>query len=148
MRLGMVIPVAIVVIALSAMVSYKFAIPRTDMEVRTVYHEMPGGGGTGGVINVNVLLDNRGNRMVSSVSCFLEVRDLDDGLIVARSISGISLGPGKVAELSSSFIGSQYEDYRISIHVRFESIGGTRIRDMDYFTVEDHMNLVFIERIR
>ncbi|MDG6225825.1 MAG: hypothetical protein QCI82_09975 [Candidatus Thermoplasmatota archaeon] len=138
--------IAVAVISLTALVSYLYIIPRTDMEVRTVYHEMPGGGGTGGVINVNVLLDNRGNRMADSIQCYVEVRDDEDRQMVARSITGISLGPGNIAELSASFIGSQYDDYRISVHLRFDSSGGTRIADLDYTTREDRMNLVFVER--
>ena len=68
-RLTWLVPLAVLILVLLSFGTYQWIIPRTDLEVRTVYHEAPGGGGTGGTVNINVLLTNLGNREIGSLEC-------------------------------------------------------------------------------
>ena len=142
------IPLIVLGILLVGFATYQWIIPRTNLEIRTVYHESPGGGGTGGVINLNVLLTNWGNREVSDLECSVRVMD-DNGREVARNnIDGMSLSRGDNAEIKISYIGSQYVDYTINIDVSFSAKGEDYERDIEHTTVEDQMNLVFVNNIK
>lgn len=142
------VPLIVLGILLLAFLTYQWIIPRTNLEIRTVYHESPGGGGTGGSINLNVLLTNWGNRKLGSLDCFVRIYD-DHGREVARNdIDDMSLSRGDNAEIRIAFIGSQYIDYTIDIDVSFSSTGDNYSRDIEHRTVEDQMNLVFVNNIR
>jgi hypothetical protein len=142
------VPVIVLSIILFGFVSYQWVIPRTNLEVRTVYHESPGGGGTGGTINLNILITNWGNRQVSSLDCFVFILD-NTGKEVARNrIQDMTLSRGENAEIKLPFVGSQYIDYSIIIDLGFESSGNDYSDDIQYETQEDQMNLVFVKNIR
>jgi hypothetical protein len=135
-------------VVLISFVTYQWIIPRTNLEVRTVYHESPGGGGTGGVINLNVLLTNWGNREISDLDCLVIVRN-DQGDEVARNeIESMVLNRGENAEIKLTFIGSQYVGYVIFIDIEFLSSGDRHGREIDHDTIEEQMNLVFVDNIR
>jgi len=141
------IPVGLLVVLLVSLSLYLWIIPRTELEVRTVYHESPGGGGTGGVMNVNVLLTNMGNREVSSLTCNVVVMS-DGSTVHGRSEGGsISLSRMEVAEISMHFTGSQYEEYTITVSLSFNCCGNTEVEDLEFTTSEDEMNLVFVEKV-
>ena len=53
--------IVILIIFISAQLLYLYVIPRASIELKTVYHEATGGGGTGGLINVNSKFINSGN---------------------------------------------------------------------------------------
>ena len=142
------VPLIVLGILFLSFMTYQWIIPRTNLEIRTVYHESPGGGGTGGVINLNVLLTNWGNREVTDMDCSVRVID-DSGREVARNnINDMSLSRGDNAEIKISYIGSQYIDYTIKIEISFSSTGDDFQKDIEHRTVEDQMNLVFVNNIR
>jgi hypothetical protein len=142
------VPILVLGIILVAFLTYQWIIPRTNLEIRTVYHESPGGGGTGGVINVNVLLTNWGNRKASSLECSVIITNITGHEVARNNIDDMSLSRGDNAEIKLSFVGSQYSDYIINIDVSFSSTGGTKSADIEHRTVEDQMNLVFVNNIR
>ncbi|RLF68833.1 MAG: hypothetical protein DRN57_02830 [Thermoplasmata archaeon] len=142
------IPVIMVGIVIIAFLFYQWIIPRTNLEVRTVYHESPGGGGTGGVINVNVLLTNWGNREISDLDCRVVVDQVGGGEMARNEAPDLVLGRGENAEIKLSFIGSQFADYKISISLSMICSGSTTERVLVHETEEEQMNLVFVDNLR
>jgi hypothetical protein len=128
--------------------TYQWVIPRTDLEVRTVYHEAPGGGGTGGTININVLLTNLGNRQVGSLECDVVVSVEGSGIVARHSLGPETLGQGENVEIKIAHIGSHYDTYILDIDLSFDCSGNSLSKDLSYETEEDVMNLVFVENIK
>jgi len=140
------VPFAVLAVILVTAGTVIYVVPRTDLRVRIVYHETPGGGGTGGIMNINVVLDNRGNRDISGLDCGVSVTR-DGRPVSADSVADVSLPPGDIAEVRLVIIGSQYYTYSIISHIRFECRGQTYMADLSCVTVEDEMNQVFDFRV-
>lgn len=134
-------------VVLVAFAAYSYVIPRTELEVRTVYHESPGGGGTGGVINVNILLTNRGNRGLTGLDCSVNVVEANGTEMTRGGIEGGSLLSRDNTEIRLSFIGSHYSTYMIIVVVVFGSMGNTITAEIEHSTIEDSMNLVFVDTV-
>ncbi len=141
------IPLIVLLLILAGVVSYQWLIPRTDLEVRTVYHEATGGGGTGGLIHVNILLTNWGNREIRDLYCRYTVTIVNGSEMAHHESSSMILQRKENAELKLDFVGSQYWEYLIEIEISFRGSSGKISKDFGYHTVEDTMNIVFIERI-
>lgn len=142
------VPVMAIAIVVVGFVAYQWIIPRTNLEVRIVYHESPSGGGTGGVMNINVLLTNKGNREISELYCMVIVREAGGKEVARNLVEEMDLGAGSNAEITLTFIGSQYKNYDISTELDFATAGGSREKMLEYTTSEEQMNLVFVENIR
>lgn len=98
-------------------------------------------------MNINVLLSNLGNREVESLECSVSV-SLKGGGIIAKHGSGPDdLAAGENIEIKITSIGSQYETYLIDMDVRFDCSGDTYTSSFKYETVEDVMNIVFVENL-
>ncbi|MGA1792961.1 MAG: hypothetical protein ACMUHM_03330 [Thermoplasmatota archaeon] len=147
-KLVWLVPVAVTLILLISFGMYQWVVPRTDLEIRTVYHEAPGGGGTGGTIHFNVLLSNMGNREISSLECSVLVQLKGGGKVASHDMEPEMLAPGDNMEIKITYIGSQYDTYIIDIDVRFDCSGDTHTGSLDYETKEDLMNMVFVENMR
>ncbi|MCK5772718.1 MAG: hypothetical protein KAH57_02925 [Thermoplasmata archaeon] len=141
------IPLIVLLLILAGVVSYQWLIPRTDLEVRTVYHEATGGGGTGGLIHVNILLTNWGNREINDLYCRYTVNIVNGSEMAHHESSSMVLQRKDNAELKLDFVGSQYWDYLIEIEISFMGSSGRISKDLSYYTFEETMNIVFIERI-
>jgi hypothetical protein len=142
------LPFAVLAVILLSFATYQWAIPRTNLEIRTVYHESPGGGGTGGTMNVNVLFTNKGNRDIDDLRSTITVIEVGRGIRERYSLDPSRITTGRNIEVKITFIGSQYETYRISAVVYFECTGDSYTETFEYETVEDVMNLVYVENIR
>ncbi|MGA1822919.1 MAG: hypothetical protein ACMUIG_10380 [Thermoplasmatota archaeon] len=142
-----VLPAGLVVILVLGFSAYQWIIPRTELEVRTVYHEAPGGGGTGGLINLNVLLTNWGNREIEDLDCTAVIREMDGSEMGRGVVEGESLSRKDNVEIIIQFVGSQYNTYSVDMSVRFECSGSTYFRELNYKTHEDQMNLVFVDTV-
>jgi hypothetical protein len=142
------VPVIAIAVVLLLFASYQWIIPRTNLEIRTVYHESPGGGGTGGVININILLINKGNRRIDDLDCMVIVRETGGREVGRNNLESMDLSRGTNAEIKLNVIGSQYRGYRISIDLSFEEFRGRETVTLEHSTTEDQMNLVFVDNIR
>ena len=142
------LPLVVLLIILLSFASYQWLIPRTNLEVRTVYHEAPGGGGTGGTININVLLTNLGNREISSLKCDVIFSIQGGGIVQRHSMGPESLVQNENIEIKVSYIGSHYDTYLIGIDVSFDCSGDSHSKSLNYETKEDAMNLVFVENVK
>ncbi|MBN1539913.1 MAG: hypothetical protein JW939_07195 [Candidatus Thermoplasmatota archaeon] len=146
-KLPWMAPLVVLIVLLISFGMYQWAIPRTELEVRTVYHEAFGGGGTGGTVNVNILLSNLGNRNLRSLECSVSVRLKDGGSVGKHDPDPSDLAAGENIEIRITCIGSHYETYIIDMDVRFDCSGNTHLRSLSYETREDTMTLVFVENI-
>ncbi len=144
-----VIVVTLIVVLLLGMVSvsYNFIIPRTEVEMRTVYHERPGGGGTGGGINVNFFIDNQGTAEINQVKVTLKVFNETMQLMASTNRTYSSVAMKGYREVALAFIGNHYEDYTIQVSCSFRSFGEAYARTYEYRTVEEQMNLHYIEEV-
>jgi hypothetical protein len=142
------LPLGVLLVILLSFATYQWIIPRTDLEVRTVYHEAPGGGGTGGTININVLFTNLGNRDVSSLECDVTVTIKGDGVVTRHSSGPETLSMDDNVEIKITHIGSHYVTYLIDLDISFECSGDSYSNTMNYETIEDTMNLVFVENLK
>lgn len=142
------LPLGVLLVIILSFATYQWIIPRTDLEVRTVYHEAPGGGGTGGTININVLFTNLGNREVRSLECDVSISILDEGVVTRHSSGPDTLSSDENIEIKITHTGSHYVTYVIDLEVSFECSGDSHSRTMSYQTVEDTMNIVFVENLK
>ncbi|MEA3559719.1 MAG: hypothetical protein U9R75_10740 [Candidatus Thermoplasmatota archaeon] len=141
------LPFVVIAMILFTFSMYQWIIPRTDLEVRTVYHEAPGGGGTGGTININVLLTNQGNRDIDDLECIVWVRSGEGEVLSFKEVKNVFLGSRENTEMKLVIVGSHYSVYKIAVELLFHSVGSDHSRDLDYSTSEDAMNLVFVENL-
>lgn len=128
--LTVIIIVALLVISLS----YFFLIPRTKLSVITVYRES-----TGLSILVDTKAENKGT---------LDIQHLTINITVLNSSSGtVAEGSYYLPDLAARsshgfdniyFFGDQYEPYRITIKVSFESSGEVHTETYDHF-VDEYM---------
>jgi hypothetical protein len=142
------LPFTILAVILLSFATYQWIIPRTNLEIRTVYHEAPGGGGTGGTIHVNVLFTNAGNREISDLESIITVSNAEGGVLARHTLVPTKLEIRKNVEVKLILLGSHYEEYRISISLDFVSSGDSNSNSLTYNTAEDVMTLVFVENIR
>lgn len=142
------LPFTVLAVILLSFATYQWFIPRTNLEIRTVYHESPGGGGTGGTLNVNVLFTNKGNREINDLKATITITEVGQGIRERYSLDPRGVDTRKNVEVKITFIGSQYETYRISVEVSFECKGNSYAETLEYVTIEDVMNLVYVENIR
>ena len=111
------LPLGVLMVILLSFASYQWIIPRTNLEVRTLYHEAPGGGGTGGTININVLLTNLGNRNVNSLECDVTLSIMDVGVVTRHSMEPDTLVKDENIEIKITYTGSHYDTYLIALEV-------------------------------
>ena len=97
------VPLLSLLVLLIAFATYEWVIPRTNLEIETVYHEGIVGGGTGGSINVNVILANEGNREIEDLNCRILIREKYGVLITEKVVEGIALGKGENTEVKIHF---------------------------------------------
>ena len=142
------IPLSVLLIILLSFATFQWIIPRTDLEVRTVYHEAPGGGGTGGTVNINVLFTNLGNREVRSLECDVMISIEGFGVVERHSLGPENLESDENIEIKITYIGSHYDTYLVDLDISFECSGNSHSDQMSYRTVEDTMNLVFVENLK
>ena len=141
------VPLIVLLLIMAGLITYQWLIPRTDLEVRTVYHEATGGGGTGGLIHVNILLTNLGNREISDLDCSYSVSIVDGAEMAHHESSSLILQRKENAELKLDFVGSQYWDYIVEIEISFRGSSGEVSSDLSYCSIEDTMTLTFIDRV-
>ena len=140
----------VVTILLSLLISqilYLYVIPRVTLDVRTVYHEATGGGGTGGLINVNSKIINSGTVEARGVEISVKLLNSNKSVLVNKSYYQNILSPGESHELKLITNGNCYEDYYIIVEIQFETSNSEFIEKYNYKTHEDVMNIGFEDSI-
>ena len=118
-----------------------------NLEIITVYNEGIGGGGTGGLININTKLKNVGT--VSIDELVITITTLNSSNYqMHRLISPDNyLSPSEDHEVRQNFIGNHYETYYIQINIAFYSNGKNYNKTLSHKTYEDPMNIKFEDEI-
>lgn len=132
---------AILVAIIIATATYAL-YPRRSLHVHVLYHEAIGGGGVGGIIDVNLMVENTGNRVAEYVEGFIAVLGEDGGEVMHLNVSFSDLAPGDVEEARGYFIGDQFQNYRIVVTLTY-SIGGKGGETQRELQInEDYMNVI------
>ena len=123
---------------------YAYIIPRTSLEVRTLYSEGSGGGMTP-QINVNVKLTNRGTRDITGLSGNVTVTSSDGAMVASKEFSytGSRMNRGENMEIALHYHASQLEDYNITINLSFRGHDGSVREVFEHTTHEPDMNIEF-----
>ncbi|MCD6383113.1 MAG: hypothetical protein J7L88_01470 [Thermoplasmata archaeon] len=112
----------LLVVAIVTLSGLYLLYPRREAVVYLLYHESVGGGGTGGIINVNLMIKNTGNRKLDYAEGSVVVSTA--GSEVARfNISAWGVDPGGLYEERNHFVGDQFLPYTIEINLIY-AIGG------------------------
>ena len=137
----------IVIIIVVANVLYFFVIPRVNLEVITLYNEGIGGGGTGGMININTKLKNSGTVSIEDLEITITIINETNFQRGELESSGLTLSPSEDEELKLNFIGNHYLTYYIFIDLVFYANGDEYTKSYSYKTYEDPMNIKFEDDI-
>ncbi len=147
---------ALAVILVVGLSLYTYVIPRTDVTIRTIYHEAPGGGGTSGVMNLNVLVSNTGTLKLENFTLTIEVSDREgevvetedqDGNVAALYVYSRDIAPRDQQQPRVKFRGDQHSTYFFYIEVSFRSGGERFFEVLRYDTKGADMNQEHVERI-
>jgi hypothetical protein len=118
-RTATVIFVIVIAAILLIMLSYNFIIPRTELNIISVYRES-----TGLVINFDTKVENLGTLDIQHYTMNVTITNSSDG-VVAKGDYYVSDLDAHTTESFDNiyFFGDQFERYTIEIWVRFESSG-------------------------
>ena len=145
-----IVGLAVVVLAILIVAGLQaFIIPRTELEVRTVYHESSGGG-TAPLIDFNVRFTNEGTRDINSLIVNVEIYNSTGHRVATRNLdyTGNTLLKGERIDLDIPFYGSQLEDYKIRIGVAFQGHRGYVETTLEHITHEPEMNQEFVDLVK
>jgi hypothetical protein len=142
-----VVVITIILVFIIAQVLYYYVIPRVNIDLKTVYHEATGGGGTGGLINVNTKVVNSGTVEARDFQMTLSVYNSTEVLLINKTYSNDILSPGKEYELKVVTNGNSYEDFYITLEVEFTTSDNDYFERYNYKTYEDPMNIDFEDSI-
>jgi len=132
---------AVIMILIGALL-YGYVIPRTALQVETLYHQSFSGN------SIGVRLKNTGTRDVTNLSVDMEIFD-EDGKSVHHPapLNGIDIPAHKSYKFSTNFRGSQIEKYRIVMNFLFESGGKDYNETVRHTTDGEYMNENWKERL-
>ena len=142
--LGVII---IVIIILIANALYIFILPRVDLKIVTLYNEGIGGGGTGGMININTKLKNSGTVSITDIDITITVFNVTNVQRGELESTGNTLSPAEDHEFKLNFIGNHYLTYYIFIDISFYASGEEYTKSYSYKTYEDPMNIKFEDEV-
>ncbi len=115
-NLMIIAAVAVAVLVVVAALWF-YVIPRTELQVTTVYRE-----GSLNVININVKLENTGTENIEKIIWEIEVRN-DTRSFIDETGNISDIRPGGSKQIATYFFGDQWETYEIFVNLSFESKG-------------------------
>ena len=139
--------VLILVIFISGQLLYLYIIPRVTIDFKTVYHEATGGGGTGGLINVNTKFINSGTIEVDDFRMTVSVLDATQKLLTNGTYNQGIVYPGDSYELKLTTNGNSYEKFYIILEIEFGTEKNEYTKKYVYETHEVAMNIGFEDSI-
>ena len=137
----------ILILFLSSQLLYFYVIPRTTLDLRTNYHEALGGGGTGGLINVNSKFINSGTVDIENFNITVTVLNNTKILLVEETYDQALVKPGDNYELKLATNGNCFETFYIIVELNFETQKNEYSRKYLYETYEEAMNIGFEDSI-
>jgi hypothetical protein len=126
------IVVAIIVIALA----FNFLIPRMDLKIITAYRES-----SGLSINVDFKIRNEGTLGIQHYSMNVTVFNSSGGVVAEKDYYVSDVDPKTTEKFDNiNFFGDQYEKYKITMEIEFESEGKNYDKTFDH-TVSEAMQI-------
>jgi hypothetical protein len=142
-----ILVVVVILIILFSQLLYTFVIPRVTIDLKTIYHEATGGGGTGGLINVNTKIVNSGTVEARDLEVKVEVLNSTKKLLTNDTYYEDILSPGESYELKLTTNGNCFETFYIVVEVQFDTSNKDFYEKYEYKTHEDAMNIGFQDSI-
>ena len=146
-KLIIVIIIIILIMILSAQILYLYVIPRVTIDLKTYYHEATGGGGTGGLINVNSKFLNSGTEEVENFIITVTILNNTKDILVKKTYEQDIVEPKDSEELKLSTNGNAFETFYIIVELEFETQKNQYSKKYLYETHEDTMNIGFEDSI-
>ena len=141
---------SVLLLMLLVPLSYYYVIPRSEVTITTVYHEISGSG-TVGVIMVATRVENTGTLRASDIRMEVVVVNGTYSDMGHYNMSRDLMRPRTRAEDSMSFTGSHYSDYHITIRISFTA-GQQRVDQVITHSVIEserpEMNIIWRDVIR
>jgi hypothetical protein len=142
-----IIIITIIMVILISQLLYSYVIPRVTLDLKTVYHEATGGGGTGGLVNVNSKIINSGTVEAKDLKIFIQVLDFNEEILINETFTEDTFSPGQAHEVKLVTNGNCYTDFFIILEVQFYTSGNEYYEKFRYKTHEDAMNIGFEDSI-
>lgn len=120
---------------------YAVALPRTELQTTTIFHESFSG------ISIGIRVKNTGTLEVSDLKINATVTDSVDKVRHSQEIGFGSMEPGAQADHSFTFSGPAAEPYNITLILTFSSQGKDYNETLRYHA-EDYMNFIWKDRIK
>ena len=139
--------VLILLILVIAQVSYLYVIPRVTIDLKTVYHEATGGGGSGGLVNLNSKFINSGTVDVNDFKMKVAIFDSNKVLLKNETFEQSLVSPGDSHEIKLITNGNCYETFYIELEIEFNTDNNEYYEKYNYKTHEDAMNIGFEDTI-
>ena len=131
-----------VIVLLTGALLYAYVVPRTTMQVETLFHQSFSGN------SIGVRMKNTGTLDISNISVDVEVFDMDgESIHHPDPIRGIDIDAHESYEFSTSFRGSQIVKYKIVINLTFESDGEEYDETIRHTTSGEFMNENWKDRL-
>jgi len=137
----------VLLIFIFSQVLYFYVIPRITIDLKTVYHEATGGGGTGGSINVNTKFINSGTVEVENFIILVTILDNSKTLLVNETYNQGTMSPGNSHELKFTTNGDTFKTFYIIVELQFNNGNNDYSKKYLYETHEDSMNIGFEDQI-
>ena len=106
-----------------------------------------GGGGTGGLINVNSKIENSGTVEARDFQISVSVYNSTRKLLTNSTFTQDILSPGQSHEVKLSTQGNCYENFYITVEIQFQTSDNDYYEKYNYETHEDAMNIGFEDSI-
>ena len=139
--------ILIIIIIVLGQVLYLYVIPRLTIDFKTVYHEATGGGGTGGLFNVNTKFKNSGTLEVNNFVLSLKIFNSTKAVLKSEVYESDFISAGESKQIKIISNGNCFETYYIEIEVEFFVDNEDYYEKFNYKTYEDAMNIGFEDSI-
>ena len=146
-KLVIIIVFLIIIIVACAQLLYSYVIPRVTLDLKTTYHEATGGGGTGGLININSKIINSGTVAIDDLIITVSLFNSTKTLLANETYVDSRILPDGNHELKLVANGNCYETFYIRIELQFFAAKTEYYEQYVYTTHEDTMNIGFEDSI-
>jgi hypothetical protein len=146
-RAVIILIVVLLIVFISAQILYWYVLPRITIDLKTVYHEATGGGGTGGLINVNSKFVNSGTVEVDNFKISITILNSTQIVLVNNTFDQDIVSPGDSHELKLTTNGNCFETFYIILEIQFDMGKNEYSKKYLYETHEDAMNIGFKDSI-
>ncbi len=136
-----------IIIFVVAQILYIYVIPRVTIDTKTIYHEATGGGGTGGIINVNSKFINSGTMDVDNFAITVSLLNKTKDILITETYEQNIVKPKDEHEVKLVTNGNCFETFYIIVEIQFETGKNEYSKKYLYETHEAAMNIGYEDSI-